>query len=222
MAIPTPNPPDALLLLTSRCPYCPTVLQSLSELVKSGSIGRLEAVNIEVHPEIAEQHGARSVPWIRIGEFELEGLHSPAELAEWVQRAGSLRGLAEWFTSLLKQGQLAKVITAVRKKPQHLDALLQLAGDPDTDLTVRIGISAALEDLEGSALLQDKFPALLELSRHNDPGIRADAAHFLMLSGLPQAAERLQAMTQDRELPVRDVAVDALEELRESLNNKGA
>ena len=216
------NPPDALLLLTRHCPYCPTVLQGLSELVKAGRIGQLQAVNIEVHPEIAEQYGARSVPWIRIGEFELEGLHSPAELAEWVQRAGSPHGLSDWFASLFREGKLARVIKSVRNNPAHLDALLQLAADPDTDLTVRIGVSAVLEDLQGSAMLQEKLPALLELSRHRDPRIRADAAHFLALTGLPQAIEQLQTMTRDSEASVREVAADELEEAGSSPDNGAA
>lgn len=213
------TPPDALLLLTSRCPHCPTVLQGLSDLVKSGKIGRLEVINIEAHPEIAEQHGARSVPWIRIGEFELEGLHSPAKLAEWVQHAGSPLGFSDYFTSLLEDGLLGKAISTIKRKPEQLDALLLLAGNPDTELTVRIGISAVLEDLEGGELLREKLPELLELSQHNDPRVRADACHFLMLTHLPQVTERLQAMTQDGDRSVRDVADDALEELRELLGD---
>ncbi|TCK18759.1 thioredoxin-like protein [Thiogranum longum] len=213
-----PIVPDALLLLTSRCPYCPTVLQGLSELVKSGKIGRLEVVNIEIHPEVAEQHGARGVPWIRIGDFELEGLHSPAELAEWAQHASSQSGLSDGFAALLKDGQLGKVINTIRNNPRHLDALLHLAAAPETELTVRIGISAVLEDLQGSPVLQEKLPALLELSQHEDPRIRTDAAHYLMLTGLPQAAERLQAMTGDSDSSVREVASDELAELHELLD----
>ena len=92
--------PDALLLLTSTCPYCPTVLAALSDLVKSGDIGRLEVVNIGTRPEIAQQYGVRTVPWMRIGPFELEGLRSPAELKQWVERAGTPEGLAEYFHEL--------------------------------------------------------------------------------------------------------------------------
>jgi len=206
-------PPDALLLLTSRCPHCPAVLQGLSDLVKSGRIGRLETVNIEAHPEVAAEHSARGVPWIRIGEFELEGLHSPAELATWVQRATTPNGIAEAFVELLRSGQLGAVIRMIRRNPEHLDPLLKLAGDADTDLTVRIGISAVMEDLQGSKTLQDKLPVLLELSRHDDPRVRADACHFLMLTGLPEAHERLREMTQDNERSVREVAADALEEM---------
>jgi hypothetical protein len=209
-----------MLLLTSHCPHCPTVLQGLSGLVKSGKIGRLEVINIETHPKIAEQHGVRSVPWIRIGQFELEGLHSPAELEKWVQLAGSPHGLADYFTNLLADGQLGTVISTIQRKPEQLHALLQLAGNPDTELSVRIGISAVLEDLEGGKLLREKLPELLELSHHGNPRVRADACHFLVLTGLPQVAERLQAMTRDDDRSVRNVADDALEELRELLGDE--
>ena len=50
------------MLLGTHCPYCPTVLKGLGELVKSGVVGKLEAVNIELHPDIARALGVRSVP----------------------------------------------------------------------------------------------------------------------------------------------------------------
>ena len=146
--------PDALLLLTSTCPYCPAVLAALSDLVKSGDIGRLEAVNIGAHPEIAQQHGVRTVPWVRLGPFELEGLRSPAELKQWVERAGTPDGLAEYFHELLKEGALPKVSAQAARDPAALDALMRLLGDPDTELTVRIGISAVFEGMEGNPALQ--------------------------------------------------------------------
>jgi hypothetical protein len=49
---------DALLLLASTCPYCPTVLAAPGDLVKSGDVGRLEVVNIGARPDIAQQHGS--------------------------------------------------------------------------------------------------------------------------------------------------------------------
>lgn len=211
-------PPDALLLLTSQCPHCPTVLQALSELVKKGVIGRLEAVNIQVRSDIAAQYGVRSVPWIRIGEFELEGLHSPAELEQWAQRAGSKQGMALYYGELLKQGKLSKVLDALRRNTQGLPALLLLAKDPDTELTVRIGVSAVLEDLAGTDALQALLPDIIELSRHDDPRVRSDACHFLALTRSAAALEPLRALTDDPERAVRDVASDSLEELQESLD----
>ena len=209
--------PDALLLLTAQCPHCPTVLQGLGELVKQGLVGRLQVVNIEVHPEVAGEYGVRSVPWIRLGDFELEGLHSIAELRQWAERAVSADGLAIYYAGLFKQGQLPRILAAVRRYPQHLSALLQLAEDPDTELTVRIGVSAVLEDLAGSRKIQELLPALLGLAQHEDPRVRADACHFLALSRSEAALEPLQQLTRDPEPAVQEVAGDSLRELEQHL-----
>jgi len=211
-------PPDALLLLTSQCPYCPVVLQGLGELVKQGLIGRLEVVNIMVRPDVAEQYGVHTVPWIRLGEFELEGLHSPEELKQWTQRATAADGLAQYYAELLEQGQLPKVLSAIRRHGHHLSALLDLAGNPDTGLTVRIGVSAVMEDNAGSQLLRNHIPALEQLARHTDPGVRSDAAHFLSLSWSEAARAALETLAQDDEPAVREIAREGLEALQEHLS----
>jgi hypothetical protein len=205
--------PSALLLLTSTCPYCPTVLAALSELVKRGDLGRLEVVNIGVHPEIAQQHNVRTVPWVQLGVFELEGLRSPAELKQWVERAGTATGLAEYFHELLKEGALLKVSTQVARDPAALDALLRLLGDADTELTVRIGISAVFEGLEGSPVLQRSVAALVTLSSHPDAHIRGDAAHLLSLTHSPDGLPHLQRLLQDEVADVREIAREGLERL---------
>ena len=83
------TPPEALMLLGTSCPHCPVVLDALSELVKQGVIASLEVVNLEKKPDIAEQLGVRTVPWVRIGWYELEGLHSRAELQYWAELFGT-------------------------------------------------------------------------------------------------------------------------------------
>jgi thioredoxin-like negative regulator of GroEL len=214
-----PNPPDALMLLSDGCAHCPIVLHALGELLKQGTIGRLEAVNIQAHPEIAEKHRVRSVPWVRLGEFELEGLHSQAELEQWASRAGSETGLAYYYADLLKRGQLHRVLTTVHDGPQRLSALLLLAADPDTELTVRIGVSAVLEDFQASEALLQQLPVLTKLAEHEDPRVRADACHFLALTRSPEALAVLQRLAgDDPERAVRDVAADALQELQQQRN----
>ena len=44
-------PPAALLLLSPSCPHCAAVLEGLAALVKEGVVGRLQVVNVAVHPE---------------------------------------------------------------------------------------------------------------------------------------------------------------------------
>jgi hypothetical protein len=214
-----PTPPDALLLLASQCPHCPAVLHGLSELVKQGVIGRLEAVNIGARPDIAREHGVRSVPWVRIGEFELQGLYSTAELRQWAERAGSKAGMAEYYAELLKQGQLSSVISAVRKNAERLSTLLLLAQDPDLELSIRIGVNAVVEEFTGSDTLRAQLPALLELAGDEEPRVRADACHFLALTHSIQALAPLQTLSEDPERAVQDVAKDSLQELQQVLQD---
>jgi len=174
-------------------------------------------VNIVARPDIAEQQGVRTVPWMRLGDFELEGLHSPAELRQWAERAGSEAGLTEYYRDLFKHGQLPKALAAIRKYPGHIPALLALAQDPDTELTVRIGVSAVIEDAAGSAPLQNQLAALRDLAQHSDPRVRSDACHFLALTRSEAALATLEKLTRDAEPAVQEVAKDSLEELREYL-----
>lgn len=215
----TQESPDALLFIAPGCPHCPTVLAGMGELVKQGLVGSLEVVNIAVHPERAEQLGVRSVPWLRLGEFELDGLHSPAELRDWAQRAGNTAGLADYFTEQLKSGRLARVNAMVASRPERLSALLGLAADPDTELTVRIGVSAVMENMAGSPELAERLPELQQLAESGDPRVRADACHFLALSESPAALKTLESLAGDSERSVSEVAQDALAELRETLQH---
>lgn len=210
--------PNALLLTAPGCPHCPTVRQGLDELVKQGFIGTLEVVNIAEHPERAETLNVRTVPWVKIGPFELEGLHSPAELRSWAQRAGSITGTARYFEEFFKEGKLEKVSQFVQTDPNAVEALLILASDKDAELTVRIGVSAIIEELEGSETLNNHFDSLRALSENEDPRVRSDACHFLTLTHNPEALELLNKLAQDPERSVRDIAVESLNDIQAEVN----
>ena len=94
-----------------------------------------------------------------------------------------------------------------------MDALLRLLGDPDTELTVRIGISAVFEGLEGNTALQRSVDALIALSSHHDAHIRGDAAHLLSLTHNPLAQSHLDRLLKDEIADVRDIAREGLERL---------
>ena len=210
--------PDALLFIAPGCAHCPTVLAGAGELLKQGLLGRLEVINIAAHPRRAETLGVRSVPWLRLGEFVLEGLHGPAELRRWAQLAGTGEGLAEYFSEQLKGGRLSRVATMVSEQPERLSALLHLAEDARTELPVRIGVSAVIEDLAGSAALLAQLPALKRLAASEDPRVRADACHFLALTRHAKALPPLETLAGDKERSVSDIATECLAELRDNMD----
>jgi thiol-disulfide isomerase/thioredoxin len=202
------------MLLGTHCPYCPTVLKGLSELVKSGAVGKLEAVNIEQHPDIARALGVRSVPWVRIGPFELEGLRSEKELRTWAEAAGTETGYASYLDELLSTGKIDRAIKLVQSNPDAIKALLVLFSNPGTQLNTRIGISAIIENLAGTELLWGIVDRLGELSRHEDPRIRGDAAHYLGLTGSNKAMAYIERLVNDTDADVRAVARESLDLLK--------
>ena len=207
------TPPDALLLLATGCAHCPAVLEALSRLLEEGHLGRLEAINIVEHPEAAQAVGTRSVPWTRIGPFELEGMHSQSELAHWCELAATGKGFGEYFSHLLETQRPHKVAEGIERDPASLINLLALLEDSGTSMTARIGIGVVMEDLQGNALLSSAVPALVRMADSPEANIRADIAHYLGLVATPEVIPVLRKLQQDEHPDVREIATDSLNEI---------
>jgi hypothetical protein len=205
--------PDALLLIAPGCVHCPVVLEGLRELVKQGILGRLEVVNVAEHPEVAETVGSRTVPWTRIGPFELIGLQSRSELTRWANCAAGDAGAGKCYSQMLLSSQLPEAIESIRAHPEHLPELVGLLSQEDTPMVVRIGIGAILEDLQGSGLLDPLVPLLIELTGSDSAPTRADACHYLGLSGNRGAIEAVAHLLNDESADVREIAMETLSTL---------
>ena len=205
------TPPDALLLFGTHCPYCPTVLKALQALVDSGHIHTLDTSNIEENPELARELGVRSVPWVRIGPFELEGLRSEKELRAWAEKAAAGTGLTNWLEELLSSGKLDKPLDRIKTDPAAMDALLKLFADPDTQLNTRIGISAIMEELQDTDTLSAIVDRLGALTKHKDIRVRGDACYYLSLSSNPEAIGYIKPLLDDEDVSIREIAREGLE-----------
>ena len=209
----SPSPPDAELLIATGCAHCPVVLEGLGTLIKEGVISSLRVTNIVNQPERAQELGVRSVPWLQLGPFTLQGLHSPAELREWAERAGSMEGMSVYLHDQLKQGNLEAMEKLLAAQPIWLDALIPLLEQEDTDMKVRIGIDALLETLTANTDLGSLIEELGRLSQHERQSLRSDATHYLSLTRSPAAIPFLEARLQDESVEVRDIAEEGLAEL---------
>ncbi len=208
-----PKPPKALLFIATGCQHCPMVLQALSELIKSGEISQLEITNIQHAPEKADEYQVRSVPWVKIGPFELVGLRSKTELQEWINRVDDADAMADYFSELMLAGEITKVQQMLEKAPETFSALIQLIGDEKTTLSVRIGVGAVIEDFSGSKLLKQYISSLAKLTHHKEARIRSDACFYLGLSHDEEARQYIESLINDNDAEVREIAEEALEEL---------
>lgn len=208
--------PEALALIGTHCPHCPAVLESLVGLIKTGVLSRLEVINLEQRPEIARQMGVRSVPWVRIGSFELPGLRSREELTRWARAAASPTGIRAYIEAMLGEGEAERVLSMIADAPTLMAQVIGLLDDAEAKINVRLGIGVIMEEYEGEPLLQQQVPLLGELTRHPDARVRADACHYLALSGAGGARQFIAPLLQDESPDVREVAQESLQALPDS------
>lgn len=208
--------PDAMLLISSHCPHCATALAALADLVKQGAVGRLTVVNVARHPEAADAKGVRSVPWVRIGQFEFAGAQSAAELRTWAERAKGEEGWADYFHQLLKDGQAVHVIELVRAAPERLAAILPIIANPEASLNVRLGAGVLMEEFAHSAALKSLTPRLGEMASDPDARVRADACHYLSMTGDVRSRPYLEAQVDDPDAEVREIARESLSTLAQA------
>lgn len=200
----------ALLLVGDNCPHCAQQQQSLEELLKRRVLAKIEVINVNRYPDIALRLGVRSVPWLRLGEFELSGLQTQAELRRWASLCGTDAGRVTYLSELLERGGLAKAIHYIRREPERATALVELLGDPTLNLQIRLGCAAVLESFENSDILRQLTRSLIKLTEHNDARIRADACYMLGLGRDPAARVHLEACQTDPDPDVREIVQDSL------------
>jgi hypothetical protein len=189
------------------------MLEGLAGLLKEGVIGRLEGVNIASRPEVAQGLGVRSVPWVRIGAFEFEGLLTLGELRSWAQLAVTEQGWGDYFAYLLEHRRLERVVGLIRGEPGRAAALVAPLADLETPMAVRIGIGAVIEELAGESLLEAALDGLVAQAGATQPQVRADAVHYLGFVEHPRAVAALRGALEDENPEVREIAGESLEQL---------
>lgn len=214
--------PEALMLLSSHCAFCPSVLDSLTKMIKAGDISSLKVINLEQNPDAMQEYKVRSVPWVRIGKHELTGsqtLEALKQRVEWAKDdQKNETNLVADFDFLLSDGQVNKVIEALYKDKSGFDVIMTLLGDSGTVLSSRIGIGVVFEEFAGSKLLKSYITQLGEISKSDDVRIRADSLHYLGMTADKSAFPILELAKNDNDDEIQEIVADSLESLEESLS----
>jgi len=201
---------EVKLFIAPDCPHCANVLQALCELLKAGEIAELEVSNMALVPEKAQALNIRSVPWIKIGPFELTGSQTKGELQTWIKRVESETGMQDYFSELLSTGELNKVTRLIKKDSELFRHFPPMMQNEKVPLGAKIGIGAIFEEFQGSAAIQALIPTLTKMLKSNDPHIRNDACYYLGLTESPDAIAAIQSLAEDETEEVRETVHDAL------------
>jgi len=209
--------PQVILLIGTTCVHCKSVLEILSEFVKDGVIASLEVINLEQRPDVAERMGVRSVPWLSIGLYELEGARSKAELLRWVESCGTRAGMTAYLTEILAQGQVQKALAVINKQHETMDSVLDLFSDVNEKINIRLGIGVIMEEFASTEFFQKYIKKLAEFVNHEDARVRGDACHYLSLTHDRSVIPYIESLLLDSHADVREVAQESLQELSESI-----
>lgn len=202
------------MLMGPQCAFCGPMMQALSELMKTGKIAELRILNIEKNLELAAEMGVRSVPWLRIGPFELSGSRTKKELSLWIERASSFDGISEYLSEILSEGKIKDASKLIHNYPQALQNVIDLMADPDEKINVRLGVGVLIEEMAETEAFRVVIPRLLAYLSHDDARIRGDACHYLSLTKDPAFVPQIEKLLTDESDEVREIAQDSLDELR--------
>jgi thioredoxin-like negative regulator of GroEL len=212
-----PSTVSATLLLSTHCPHCSSLLESLSTLVKSAELRHIHIINIEAAPEIAQKYAVRSVPWLKIGDYILTGVQDIAALRQRIEWTKNKADLIGKFDLMLSNAQAYQVVESIQADNNQFDAIVQLLEDPATIMSSRIGIGVVMEEFADTKLLQSYRERLEKLLEAKEIRIRVDAAHYLSLTASRQAIVALKKHRNDDNADVREVIEDSIEVLSELL-----
>jgi hypothetical protein len=204
------TPARARVLIATGCSHCSAVVEGMTRLVKSGRLASLEVVNLSVVPEEGSDGGIRSVPVTQIGPFDLEGSLSPGELSDWVDAVANGEGWPAYYAHLLERQRLDEVVERVSSQRSCLVELLSLLANEDTGMPTRIGIGAVMEELAGTDQLRSVVPDLAQLTLSESHQTRADACHYLGLSGDKGALPEVRRLLDDEDADVREIAAETI------------
>lgn len=206
----------ATLLIASGCPHCPSMIQNLSELLKAGKLARLEIINLSVDTQAAQTFGVRSVPWLKLGELELEGVHSRKELETWLEESASAVDSSRYLEELLGAGKLEQARDTLQRSRDPETLIETLLGDSDAELQMRIALGALIEEVCREAWFAPAIPALERLTAHTDARVRNDACYYLGLTGHRDSIAVLRKRLEDEDADVRESAQEAIDGLAEN------
>lgn len=207
--------PAALTVLVGAgCPHCAGAVRQSIAVVASSSVVTLSVVDAAALPALAERHGVRSVPTTVLDDgLCLQGVRPASELVDALLERGGPEAEARLLKSLLESGR----VPAAAARLSHGPGRAAFAGLwARSTLTDRIGLMLAAEEAlaESRCRLDPLVAGLLPALSAGDAALRGDTADLLGKIAHPSAAPALEALLEDGDAEVAEVAAESLAAVR--------
>jgi len=214
--------PSVELFVATGCVHCPAVLNELSESLKKGLISNLNVTNIAVDNKRADELNVRGVPWFSLSTVQscmiFSGNYSPKEIQQWITLSKKDTGMQKYIEESLANGELMNIAQAIDLKPDVFSTIINMLGDEEVSMDIRIGLDAIIEQFSVTETLQSYTDDLKKIASGNIPRLQIDALHYIALSGDSNNKSYLQEKTKNSDTQIKQAAIEALETLDDLLN----
>ena len=207
---------EITLFVTPGCSVCPQMEKIFQDLHQKGAISGLKVLDVSQHPELVERYNIRSLPFYLINGVAFYGLRTRQQIGQLLQQDRTQK-MVSLIREELGAGQLEAAKKYIQQEAAAREAMLQLLADPETELVVRIGLTAIIESLAEGSLLNPYEQQFIKLSEHLDERIALDALYYLSLLSTTSS---LQALTDIANNGRQNLREDARELLAETISNR--
>ena len=200
------------VLMAPACPHCAKVVGACSQVAAVRRQILLAVIDVQHFGDLS--YDIKSVPAVVVDHYHTSiGPLEKKELLAILGDRESSHFYARSLESMIKANRLEEAAQMVASEAGHiaLVALMRAGGFQE-----RLGLMMLAEEaLEQDAhCLDGAVPLLLPLLQTDDASLRGDTADVLGKIGAPGAREALEKLLSDTNEDVREIAQEALDELR--------
>ena len=200
------------LFVLHDCQLCPQMEKIFKNMYESGAVNSLEVMDVAQHPEIAKQYNIRSVPFYLINDVAFSGLKSATDIRQLLGM-DETKKFEQQISQLLTEGDLGSTQELVSSNEGARKAMIQLLTNEDTELLIRIGLTAVFESLAGTGIFIEFEDQIIEMAENPDERIAIDAMYYLSLMATESSIRHLSEMSQSNaSASLRGQAQELLEE----------
>jgi glutaredoxin len=204
------------VMMSPACPHCSTVVGLVNQLALASTYLEATIIDVTLLADYGQKYGIRAVPTVVIdGQDQLVGTISEDFLVDRLANSNPSSFHPDSFKKIIKEGDAARLAGMMVADGDLYSGSLELLADPDW--SVRMGMMVVLEGVAERSpdLVLSAYPYLLKLLDHEDRNQRGDTAYLLGLIGDASVLERLEVLLQDENPEVAEVALEAVQQIKE-------
>lgn len=208
------RPVDITVFITSSCPNCPRAVRAANQLAILSQKVTVTIIDVEVFPQLGERYKIRSVPMTVIdGEMLINQVTPIQELAKKIVSKDSDAYEEEVFLSMVNTGNIEMASKRLIDRGQ---GECFLASWRKSSLSSRIALQLVATEViqREPEILHGIVGGLIAELSSNDVALKGDTADLLGMIGHPAAREPLEALLQDANPDIVEIAGDALDNLK--------